>query len=159
MHKGRRYPFHPTFWVLWNYFWPGFMPWKMNWSAGGLFDAFITFTGNPPYPVISDPGEIIDPGHIRYTWPVTWPALCDSFALDIYSELRFVDQRWVTWHAQCFLSSVLVQEGFLSVNEPQYSPQIEGEWQQALSDHFEPVTGDLVFFPATYKQGGSPWSP
>lgn len=158
MHQGKTYPFHPTFWVCWNYFWPGYMPWKMSLRAGNLVDSTHIFLGDPPYPVISQPGEIITHGHIRYTWPITWPAICDSFALDIFDDLRFVDQRWVDWHAQGFLGDIMVQEGWLSVDEPQYSPQIVGEWQQALSDHFEPITGDLDFIYATYAQGGSPWT-
>ena len=47
MHVGRIYPFHPMYWGTECWFWPNFIPWKLQWGT--------TIGQDPPWTVLTLP--------------------------------------------------------------------------------------------------------
>lgn len=159
MHKGRTYPFHPTFWSTEGWFWPGFVPWKLLGCATPPFNGAwnnipigwtgLSFEGQPSddrtsilYQFIVKPGvpvyrlwvimELEDVGHVKRC---KWTVLLRRATLNIQSaECRqeFPQRQVLTSLADEWCSV----EGYPSDPPPLFT-----------------------FQPANYGQGGDPWPP
>ena len=54
MHKGRLFPYHPTYWATNAWFWPGYVPWKI---------AIVISSGQPsPWDIVPAATYITEPG-------------------------------------------------------------------------------------------------
>jgi hypothetical protein len=157
MHKGHYAPFHPTFWVCWANFWPGYLPWKFTWRYGVFQTGDIFSLGFPPFPITSEAGVVVSPGEIYYQWPVTWTPFSDLFELIISNSL-VAGQRNVWWRCRLSLLGVTLNEVQYFAPSPLYDADVR-------SDYFYPTALPPPLFPyssfdferASYHEGGSPW--
>lgn len=157
MHKGRLYPYQPTFWVGGVYFWPGFLPWKFALNFG-VFDLGVpTDLGPAPYPVISQAGTIVSPQEAQWQWPAPWASNYDLLQLNIANVNR-IGYLGALWSATAWLAGIQINQAYRTIRSPSYDPYEIGTFWYLTPDQF-PVTqnGYFEFQPATYQQGGSPW--
>ena len=157
MHKGKQYPFNPKYWVCQGAYWPEFMPWKMR-IARGFFFSYGFITGNPDgSPLVSEPCEVFEPSTLLYRWPVTWSTSADEYVLTVDDE-EHLGLQTVVFHFQVRLLGATAAEGYFGASVP-----FTGTNFIDMPFYLDPYTptfplGTVWFTPATYAQGGSPWT-
>jgi hypothetical protein len=158
MHRGRTYPYHPTYWATEAWFWPGYLPWKMHFKMG---------TGaESPWDQIDEGYEAVSgigqhnprPNELFYSIPLS---------LSLFPNLLLVVDKWIfagvpyaRWRCGLIeygpveVSSALALQTF-----PQRIVAIN-KFDSCLS--VQPYTSTagppLIFRPASYAQGNSPWN-
>ena len=159
MHKGRTYPFHPTFWATQCFFWPGYVPWKMTlrhnestiypWSLMG-----------PSLMQVSLEGQTVpDATAIFWEWPLTSPAAADDFRVSV--EMVAFDTRfYATWKAVLRQSGITKGTAWFFQPFPCYSCAVPGSpWWDIYDPLSTPHGPNLQLDPSTYAEGGTPWPP
>jgi hypothetical protein len=158
MHKGRHYPYHPQFWVNTIFFWPGFIPWKMNFWSGIIGFPCNEVTSLATFPLVSKPGVILDVEQVRYDWPIDWTSQADLMVL--FLKATTLDGlRVAEWHLQLTLLDAVQMDCYF----------YQSYWQTTCENNgsfWYPNPGDPVGSPnalpfiksATYAVGGSPWT-
>lgn len=156
-HKGRPYPFHPSYWSTEAWFYPGFVPWKMiAEQVGGLRPFFGCSFGSPD--PISEPGvPSYDSTSIEYDFEPVNDCLVIFFQLTLLKVGSGTSSKaaWVLvsiyWDhtseyqimEQDYPQRVVLSPAFLlSIPNPDVGPTI-----------FQYVQ----FSPADYEKGGSPY--
>lgn len=157
MHKGRRYPYDPQFWVTATNFWPAYMPWKMSLFGFGPLNFPFPIWGDAPLPLISNPCEVLSRSERLYTWPVDWTILSDRLTLNVVDFIRD-GSVFATWHVRSWLGSVALDGGEFEVASPVYNDYVLG-FAYLVNPPAPPTyNGDYEFEGAAYYQGGSPWA-
>lgn len=158
MHKGRTYPYHPHQYATEGWFWPGLCPWKIKVALVGSTD--------PPWNVaahgwstISEPGVVSADG-TRIEWTILDYGGAGLYKLNIDA---ICDKSAIPF--ECLFTGVLFQGlvfyGF-AISHRTYPQRTFG---QSGFDHYR-VPGNpfefpgppILIAPATYAEGGSPWT-
>ena len=157
-HRGRTYPYHPDLYATEAWFWPGFCPWKLYGEATAeLFPPWVlippTWTGVSEAGVTSTDYKVIS---YRFSIPLTVPPLYFKVSMQLRGLRPDRKAHWkiflpdpgphyaVAWLNQSYPQRVVSCGGF-----PFFLP----------APPYTPDTGPaLMFRPATYAEGGSPWS-
>jgi hypothetical protein len=157
MHKGRAYPYHPTFWATEAWFWPGFVPWKMTLSVFNNSD--------PPWGILTAGyGEVSQPGipspipkTIEYHFTAHAPAYGLILKLNRFT-LSGVD--YARWFLQ-IVSGVGVWSTAVHLQDYPQRIIFNRSWPIVIGSIPYPVMGPprYQFTPSLYTEGGSPWPP
>lgn len=157
MHKGRPYPYHPSYWATEGWFYRGFMPWRMKLT---VTSAMVNPWDCLPigYTAISDPGvPSLDSKVIYYDWieiglffPVNFRLTAKKETLagsDICSwrgDMRFHDGQHVAGFESQVYPQRVVYLNFMRIVVP-----------VPVTDFGSNIC--MMFEPASYEEGGSPW--
>jgi hypothetical protein len=157
MHKGRPYPFHPSYWSTEAWFYHGFMPWKMFGDVtGSLMPPWNAL--DPSWSGISDPGIVnSDRTIIRYHFDITPPSFATD--LDVNCELSIISgTKWARWRAYIGDGGPAWSEAILLQDFPQRVVLADGfDFALPAPPYTSAAGPPLRFRPATYAEGGSPW--
>ena len=155
MHKGRAYPYHPSYWATECFFYPGFLPWKLTLD--------VTATGTPPwniypalYQEISNPGTI-SPGGQRMVYEFV--AHAAFYGLIVTIETFFVSGvKNARWKMQ-LVSGVAGWAMAINFQPSPIRQVFNNTWPIFAGSIPYPVVGAPPYLlrPATYIEGGSPW--
>jgi hypothetical protein len=148
----------PSFWVGECYFWPNYLPWKWRITSLEFYFAGAGVFVHAPFPLITNPVEVVGGHQAIWRIPITWTPLADLFVMRVFDDTHLM-QKTVVWKFELYLASVMIDVGYCSgsaptVGVPLFFSLFFGD------DPYNPVVdrGDMVVRPATYAQGGSPWS-
>lgn len=159
MHKGRIYPYSPQYYTTEGWFWPGFVPWKMELE--------LIFVSLPPSPQFSpgfmgtsDAGVVsADRQSITYHWSLPSGGLASDFFVECYSNYYGAVKLCVI-HCYSELDGVNTGEVW---NYQPAGQRAFGTWLPELyrlidDPEAPPVEMGFVMGYSDYAQGGSPWS-
>lgn len=156
MHKGRPYPYAPTYWATECFFWPGYLPWKMV--------ASIVSTGGPWAPLgnhmdvlsSAQASDASDNTQVQYGWP---PGVLGTGKRLIISveQIEVSGRNYARWLATYRNPTIVVASASCWQIAPLYAVSVPLQpWVIGL-----PMTGpagvSITLRPATYAEGGSPW--
>jgi hypothetical protein len=158
MHRGRPYPFHPTYWATEAWFWRGHCPWKMTVHFNGFTDEPWSFIP-PGFDGLSDAGRHpLNPTEISYDFLVVdgTPPLTLTVTLDRIGSHPNYRARW-----RAFLRADYAWDYSVAFGVQQYPQRIISIDQFDYSVPVLPYTSTagppLILRPADYATGGSPW--
>jgi hypothetical protein len=156
-HKGRSYPFHPTYWSTEAWFWPGYCPWKLKALRSGVDPDPWDFCLLPTS-MISLPGvPTADAKKIFYQFILD--GICLVSEIDVTMELGLgPDGQAAQWTvtAKYWDSTQDTDVAFQVFPQRQVdSPVFHFEVPDPGCEPFDDVW--VKFQPANYEEGGSPY--
>jgi hypothetical protein len=158
MHKGKTYPYAPAYWATELQFWPGFVPWKML----GFLDEPTDYPWSllaPHWRQVSNPMVAV-PDFTQALWhfPIVDVPYIDEVVVSI-EMLSDAHGKYGVWRAVAYYLEILLGSAWLYVDFPQYVCDGSSKrWWKTADRSIPPDGSFLNFTPATYAQGGSPWS-
>lgn len=157
MHKGRIYPYTPYYWTTEGWFWPGFVPWKMDCEIlEPYFPPWDTIV--PSAALVSDAG-IVDYSRklITYHWTLIYPQVATDMWLSL--EKLYYPDPWCRWRASIGIAGVETAVAYYFQPFPQIVVGEIDDAQWRLLDDPNSITGGprLQYGPTNYADGGSPW--
>lgn len=158
MHKGRIYPYTPKYWATEGWFWPGFVPWKMDGEIlvpGIVWNPYVSAQILGP----SNPSTVALNGKsVRYSWNLSPPDIATSIAVSL-SKQHYTQGDYCRWQIVLTQGAVVLDRVYQFQPFPQYSVFTTSDlWTNV--DNPDGVTGgpQVLFGPSNYADGGSPWS-
>lgn len=158
MHKGRFYPYLPQFWATECMFWPGHVPWKFLGVVNiAVSDGWENI--DPDFDAVSVPGDPgIDAKVPTWSWALSAPSAADLLTLSIQKK-AYAGVAYASWKASLWIGASRVAQAWFFQPSPLYICGTDGTQWRLTEDPSSSLDGPwLNFAPATYAQGGSPWS-
>jgi hypothetical protein len=158
MHRGNPYPYHPTYWATEAWFFPGYVPWKLR---------LAFYPNNPPpwllFPFgqsyVTEAGVVDDPADtIAYTMRTIIDGALVILQIGLWKEV-VNGTPWAVWGMELEVAGQLWSRAGAKQLYPQRVVACdEFDFSIPMPPYQNSDPPLLNIRPATYAEGGSPWS-
>lgn len=152
MHVGIRrissydYPWLPNYWATECQFFPGYLPWKLRVYTGVWYGVSEAGTW-------SDDSKIV-----TYLFTGVGPTSDTFIRVTIQMEIHY-DLAWSSWHFEFGYMSPTPSEFWWLCQVPNRLTKSQQDQYFSTDDpHGTPFPVSIIFEPATYEEGGAPYS-